>query len=136
MGLDSQALEDLQKKSIFTEAGSESKWKGCPDLNTNVANLESDFAKFLNNVAEECARVMGIPHKPPMRWTAKYSTNILPGHEAHRKPDLALFTIDTHDDWRCIRSFGEMKSYRSVSTGFAALREQVSGTISLIIIRT
>jgi hypothetical protein len=29
-----------------------------------------------------------------------------------------------------------MKSYRSASTGFAALQDQVSGTISLIIIRT
>ena len=134
MRLDSRALVDLQAKSIFTEASA--KWKGCPDLNTNIANLESDFTKFLNNVAEECARSMGISREPPMCWTAKYSTNILPGHEANRKPDLALFTIDTNDDWRCIQSIGEMKSYRSASTGFAALRDQVSGTISLIIIRT
>ncbi|OJA07576.1 hypothetical protein AZE42_04423, partial [Rhizopogon vesiculosus] len=69
---------------------------------------------------------MGIGRRPPMRWTAKYSTNVFPGHEANRKPDLALFTDGTHGDWRCIRSVGEMKSHRSWSVGFAGLQDQVS----------
>jgi hypothetical protein len=103
----------------------------CPDLNTNAANLERGF---LNYLSMKCARSMGVGVDPPMRWTAKYSTNILPGHKANRKPNLTLFTYDTNDDWRCVRSIGEMTSRRS-HTGFAELLEQVrvSGEMSLIV---
>jgi hypothetical protein len=104
------------------------EWRGCPDLNTNATNLERDFARFLNDLAMKCARSMGVGVDPPMRWTAKYSTNILPGHQANRKPDLTLFTHDTNNDWRCVRSICEMKSHRS-HTDFAELMDQVSGEI-------
>jgi hypothetical protein len=95
--------------------------------------LGSDFANFLNTVAKACGRAMGIHEEPTMRWTAKYSTNILPGDKANGKPDLTLITHGTNDDWRCVRSIGEMKAYGSQSAGFTGLMDQVSGMISLIL---
>jgi hypothetical protein len=122
----------LAGKSIYDK--SKKKWEGCPNLSTWSPGLESEFANFLNVMAKKCGIAMGIVEEPTMRWTAKYSTNILPGHEANRKPDLTLITHGTNADWRCIRSIGEMKAHRSQSTGFMGLMDQVSGMISLILV--
>lgn len=97
--------------------------------------MGSDFANFLNTVAKACGRAMGIYEEPTMLWTAKYSTNIFPGDNTNGKPDLTLITHGTNNDWRCVRSIGEMKVYRngSCSPGFMGVMDQVSGMISLIL---
>jgi hypothetical protein len=130
--VNSRACFELQGESHYNKTKQE--WRGCPDLDIWHSGLERDFAKFLNGVAKTCALSMGIKNEPTMRWTAKYSTNILPGHEANRKPDLTLFTHGTNDDWRCVRSIGEMKSMRTQTSGFTGLMDQISGMISLILV--
>jgi len=131
--VNSRACYQLRCESHYDYT--EQKWNDCPDLNSVWRlGLERDFAKFLNGVAKACAISMGIRGEPTMRWTAKYSTNVLRGHDAIRKPDLTLFTHGTNDDWRCVRSIGEMKSMRNQTVGFTGLMEQISGMISLILV--
>ena len=131
--MNSRACYQLRGESHYDYT--EQKWNDCPDLNSVWRlGLERDFAKFLNGVAKACAISMGIRGEPTMRWTAKYSTNVLRGHDAIRKPDLTLFTHGTNDDWRCVRSIGEMKSMRNQTVGFTGLMEQISGMISLILV--
>ncbi|KAG1845004.1 hypothetical protein F4604DRAFT_1688913 [Suillus subluteus] len=108
-------------------------WAGCPDLNQWHHSLEGDFCVFFNNVALACGQAMGAG---PLKryWTAKYSTTVLTGHEAQRKPDLTLIDHNTAADWRCVRSVGEMKSKRYTSVGFAEILNQISGMKSSIVI--
>jgi hypothetical protein len=110
------------------------RWCTCPDLTQQWHNnLEAEFCKFFNEVATACGRAMNA--NPPLRaWTANYSTTVLTGHEARRKPDLALIDFHTPADWRCVRSVGEMKSKRYTSTGFSEIWNQNSGMDSLIVI--
>ncbi|KAG2064235.1 hypothetical protein BDR04DRAFT_1162784 [Suillus decipiens] len=101
-------------------------WGECPDLTQWYPTLEADFCLFFNNVARCCGKALSAG--PIKRlWTAKYSTTVLSGHEAQRKPDLTLIDQDTAADWRCVRSIGEMKSKKSGSAGFSEILDQVSG---------
>jgi hypothetical protein len=111
----------------------ENRWAECPDLTQWHQNLESDFCVFFNKVALGCGQALsaGLPIR---YWTAKYSTTVLTGHEAQRKPDLTLIDQGTAADWRCVRSVGEMKSKRFTSSGFAEILNQISGMKSSIVI--
>ncbi|KAG1900241.1 uncharacterized protein F5891DRAFT_980511 [Suillus fuscotomentosus] len=48
-----------------------------------------------------------------VRICDRYSTTVLIGHEAQRKPDLTLIDQGMAADWRCVQSVGEMKSKRN-----------------------
>ncbi|KAG1765278.1 hypothetical protein EV702DRAFT_1051080 [Suillus placidus] len=79
---------------------SQGRWTGCPDLAQWHQTLEADFCVFFNDVAFGCGQAMAAG--PLNRyWTAKYSTTVLSGHEAQRKPDLILIDQGTAADWRC-----------------------------------
>jgi hypothetical protein len=67
------------------------------------------MASFLNRIVDECLRLLGNT-ETPRRWTAEYSSSSLLGHDAKRKPDLVLLDNTRIGDWRCVRSFAEMKS--------------------------
>lgn len=127
----SYAEEYLVLSNSYNEG--EGRWTDCPDLTQWHSNLEAQFCTFLNGVALSCGQAMstGLPQR---KWTAKYSTTVLAGHEARRKPDLALIDVGMPADWRCVRSVGEMKSKRYTSTGFAEILNQNSGMESSIVI--
>lgn len=69
------------------------------------------MANFLNSIVDECLPLLGIDKA--RRWTARYNASSLLGHDAKRKPDLVLLDDPKIGDWRCVRSFGEMKSSSS-----------------------
>jgi hypothetical protein len=111
----------------------ENHWAECPDLTQWHQNLESDFCVFFNKVTLGCGQALsaGLPIR---YWMAKYSTTVLTGHEAQRKPNLTLIDQGTAADWRCVQSVGEMKSKRFTSSGFAKILNQISSMKSSIVI--
>lgn len=109
------------------------RWARCPDLTQWHQSLEGEFCIFFNDVALGCGQAMGAG--PLSRyWTARYSTTVLTGHEAQRKPDLTLIDQGMAADWRCVRSVGEMKSKRYASVGFTEILNQISGMKSSMVI--
>ncbi|KAG1853785.1 hypothetical protein C8R48DRAFT_675730 [Suillus tomentosus] len=113
----------LRDEGIFSP--DELAWRDCPNLNAFTHHLEGQFGGFINTVAEICGEALGSS-APRRRWTAKYSTNVLGGHQANRKPDLTLIDQNTSADWRCVRSFGEMKSKKNTAASLNELCDQIS----------
>ncbi|KAG1776166.1 hypothetical protein EV702DRAFT_1046331 [Suillus placidus] len=113
----------LRDKGIFSP--DTLAWRDCPNLDAFIHHLEGQFGGFINTVAEICGEALGsgAPHQC---WTAKYSTNVLGGHQANRKPDLTLIDQNTSADWRCVPSFGEMKSKKNTTASLNELCDQIS----------
>jgi len=89
-------------------------WANCHNLSLwkpddPQGELEEQMAHFLNQLVEKCIPLLGKIAEPQW-WTAEYSASSLLGHDARRKPDLVLLDDTKIGDWRCVHSFGEMKS--------------------------
>ncbi|KAG1745418.1 uncharacterized protein EDB91DRAFT_1080338 [Suillus paluster] len=86
------AENHLRDEGIFSP--DKLAWRDCPNLDAFTHHLEGQFGGFINAVAEICGEALGSG-APRRRWMAKYSTNVLGGHQANRKLDLTLIDQNT-----------------------------------------
>ena len=106
------------------------RWAGCPNLSLRKpgdpeGELEVQMAHFLNQLVEKCIPLLGKIAEQ-QRWTAEYSASSLLGHDVRRKPDLVLLDNMRIGDWRCVHSFGKMKS-SSKSAMKSEMFDQITG---------
>jgi hypothetical protein len=111
------------------------RWKDCPNLDTWTTESEASLAKFLNDMATSIAG--SAQANVARRWTAKYSTSCVFGHNAPRKPDLVLLDGSPsqgseHGNWRVVRAVGEVKS-NSSSTAEKEISERLAGESAAIL---
>jgi hypothetical protein len=127
----SHLINAIEKRNPPLYDMSTQRWTGFPDITKWTDISEREMATFLNSIVNECVTLLGGIRavgavSGPRRWTAKYSTIPLSGHDAKRKLDLILLDDVGVADWRCVRSIGEMKSGNS-KDAHAAMFQQLAG---------